>query len=152
MRACACPRSLLALLSHNLSEDLACSQCNRNCSSGEAVLLHPLASGRCLTRCPLKDGGQSTACVLYQRSLAPLSFCRRNDLLVSELSVPTPGSQPLKFDRPFAASTLEQFKVLMTRWLRSYWRHPGYNATRFAFCVVLAVLLGTIYLWMGQKR
>ena len=78
--------------------------------------------------------------------------CRRNDALVSELCVPVPGSQPLSFDRPFAASSREQFRVLMGRWLRSYWRNPGYNATRFAFCVVLGVLLGTIYLWMGAKR
>uniref|UniRef100_A0A383WGZ5 ABC transporter domain-containing protein n=1 Tax=Tetradesmus obliquus TaxID=3088 RepID=A0A383WGZ5_TETOB len=77
---------------------------------------------------------------------------RRNEALVEQLSQPPPGSAPLHFDRPYAASTWQQFSVLMRRWLTSYWRNPGYNATRIVFCVVLAVLLGTIYLWMGQRR
>ncbi|KAF6262509.1 ATP-binding cassette transporter [Scenedesmus sp. NREL 46B-D3] len=76
----------------------------------------------------------------------------RNEELVQQLSQPPPGSKPLHFDRPYAASTWQQFSVLMRRWLTSYWRNPGYNATRLVFCVVLAVLLGTIYLWMGMRR
>jgi hypothetical protein len=31
-------------------------------------------------------------------------------------------------------------------------RNPTYNASRIVYCVVLAVLLGTIYLWKGQAR
>jgi hypothetical protein len=31
-------------------------------------------------------------------------------------------------------------------------RNPSYNASRIVYCVVLAVLLGTIYLWKGQAR
>ncbi|KAF6262511.1 ATP-binding cassette transporter [Scenedesmus sp. NREL 46B-D3] len=76
----------------------------------------------------------------------------RNEALVQQLSQPPPGSKPLHFDRPYAASTRQQFNVLMRRWFTSYWRDPGYNATRLVFCVVLAVLLGTIYLWMGMRR
>lgn len=81
-----------------------------------------------------------------------LHIGRQNEDLVLELSHPAPGSKPIAFDRPFAASTLQQFRVLMMRWFRIYWRHPGYNATRYAFCVTLAVFLGTIYLWFGQRR
>jgi energy-coupling factor transporter ATP-binding protein EcfA2 len=77
---------------------------------------------------------------------------RRNAELVQELSQPPSGSQPLNFRHPFASSGWTQFSVLMSRWLKSYWRNPAYNATRFAFCVVLGVLLGTIYLWLGSKR
>jgi hypothetical protein len=62
--------------------------------------------------------------------------CRRNEALVEQLSHPPPGSQPLHFARPYAASTRQQFAVLMKRWLSSYWRNPGYNATRMVFCVV----------------
>jgi hypothetical protein len=31
-------------------------------------------------------------------------------------------------------------------------RNPTYNAGRIVYCVVLGVLLGTIYLWKGQNR
>lgn len=55
---------------------------------------------------------------------------------MEQLSQPPPGSAPLHFDRPYAASTWQQFSVLMRRWLTSYWRNPGYNATRIVFCVV----------------
>eukprot|EP00878_Enallax_costatus_P031156 GHUV01034043.1.p1 GENE.GHUV01034043.1~~GHUV01034043.1.p1 ORF type:complete len:125 (-),score=32.61 GHUV01034043.1:418-792(-) len=109
----------------------------------------PIAS---LVFCFLQTTGGHPAALQSNVQPFTATSCRRNDLLVSELSIPAAGSQPLKFERPFAASTREQFKVLMARWLRSYWRHPGYNATRFAFCTVLAVLLGTIYLWFGQRR
>jgi hypothetical protein len=47
--------------------------------------------------------------------------CRLNDALVEELSHPAAGSQPLHFDRPYAASSWQQFLVLSKRWQRSYW-------------------------------
>jgi hypothetical protein len=31
-------------------------------------------------------------------------------------------------------------------------RNPSYNASRIVYCVVLSVLLGTVYLWKGQSR
>ena len=31
-------------------------------------------------------------------------------------------------------------------------RNPSYNASRIVYCVVLSVLLGTVYLWKGQAR
>jgi hypothetical protein len=71
---------------------------------------------------------------------------------VEQLAQPQPGSSPLHFDRPYAASSWQQFDVLMRRWLQSYWRNPLYNATRFAFCILLGVVLGTVYLWKGSKR
>ena len=47
--------------------------------------------------------------------------CRSNDVLVEELSHPVPGSKPLHFDRPYAASSWQQFLVLSKRWQLSYW-------------------------------
>lgn len=75
---------------------------------------------------------------------------RRNDAMVDELSHPLPGSQQLHFARPFAASSWQQFQVLMWRWLVSYWRNPGYNATRIAFCVV-RVRGGSKHVWAAQE-
>jgi hypothetical protein len=71
---------------------------------------------------------------------------------VEQLAQPQPGSSPLHFDRPYTAFSWQQFDVLMRRWLQSYWRNPLYNATRFAFCILLGVVLGTVYLWKGSKR
>ena len=85
-------------------------------------------------------------------SFVTLSLRSDREAEVSSLSVQPPGSQPLKFDRHYAANRWQQFQVLMGRWFRSYWRDPGYNAVRIVYCVVLAVLLGTIYLRLGQKR
>lgn len=94
---------------------------------------------------------QAVQCALRYHLLVSAP-CRRNAELVEELAQPPPGSKPLHFSHPFASSGWTQFSVLMSRWLKSYWRNPAYNATRFAFCVVLGVLLGTIYLWLGSKR
>jgi hypothetical protein len=71
---------------------------------------------------------------------------------VQELFVPPPGAVPISFDRRFAASIWQQFAVLMRRWLTAYWRNPSYNAGRLFYAIVLACLLGTIYLGKGQKR
>jgi hypothetical protein len=46
---------------------------------------------------------------------------RSNDALVEKLLHPVPGSKPLHFDRPYAASSWQQFLVLSKRWQRSYW-------------------------------
>jgi hypothetical protein len=46
---------------------------------------------------------------------------RSNDVLVEELFVAPPDSKPLHFDRPYAASVWEQFRVLWNRWFISYW-------------------------------
>ncbi len=45
-----------------------------------------------------------------------------------------------------------QFKTLSYRAFVSYWRNPEYNAVRFAFCIMLGLFLGTIYLFLGERR
>lgn len=120
------------------------------------LALLPVSTGRC----PLENVRLfplvffiSCAKRVLQILLQLLHHARRgNAVLVEQLAQPQPGSSPLHFDRPYAASTWQQFDVLMRRWLQSYWRHPLYNATRFAYCVLLGVILGTVYLWKGGKR
>ncbi|KAF6261001.1 ATP-binding cassette transporter [Scenedesmus sp. NREL 46B-D3] len=97
-------------------------------------------------------GSQAALGVDFADVYAASELCTRNAQLVEQLALPQPGSTPLHFDRPYAASTWQQFDVLMRRWLQSYWRNPLYNATRFAFCMLLGVVLGTVYLWKGSKR
>jgi len=55
------------------------------------------------------------------KALTVLCMCRSNDVLVEQLSQPPPESQPLHFDRPYAASSWQQFTVLSHRWFTSYW-------------------------------
>lgn len=33
-----------------------------------------------------------------------------------------------------------------------YWRNPAYNGVRYAFCIALGLLLGSIYWDMGMQR
>lgn len=51
--------------------------------------------------------------------------CRRNDALVTELSVPKEGAQPTKLASQYAQPFSIQFVELMKRCMREYWRNPG---------------------------
>jgi hypothetical protein len=42
-------------------------------------------------------------------------------VLVEELAQPPAGRKPLHFDRPYAAGSWQQFRVLARRWFVSYW-------------------------------
>lgn len=42
--------------------------------------------------------------------------------------------------------------MLLRRFAASYWRNPTYNGVRYTFCVILGLLLGSIYWDMGTKR
>lgn len=48
-------------------------------------------------------------------------WCRSNDKLVEKLARAEPDSKPLYFNRPYAASSWQQFTVLAWRWFVSYW-------------------------------
>jgi hypothetical protein len=81
---------------------------------------------------------------------AKSDLSKRNEDLVKELSVPSgaePTTLPDQFAQPFSA----QFMALMNRCLLDYWRNPGYNAVRIVFCVVLGLLLGSIYYQAGYN-
>ena len=68
---------------------------------------------------------QHTVCGCHVTTPVLLVVCvcavRSNDVVVEELAHPPPGSQPLHFNRPFAASSWQQFTVLSKRWFTNYW-------------------------------
>lgn len=72
--------------------------------------------------------------------------------LVKELSIPPPGSKDLYFPTEFSQSSWGQFKsCLWKQWL-SYWRNPDYNLVRFFFTLTCALMIGTVFWKVGNKR
>jgi ABC-type multidrug transport system permease subunit len=46
---------------------------------------------------------------------------------------------------------LVQYKVLVTRYFKAYWRSPPYNTTRLILCVLSAIIIGSAYWSIGDK-
>lgn len=44
-----------------------------------------------------------------------------------------------------------QFKVLLERYFKSYWRSPPYNTTRLILAVVSGLIFGTFFWGKGDK-
>ncbi|KAG9455141.1 hypothetical protein H6P81_008045 [Aristolochia fimbriata] len=77
---------------------------------------------------------------------------REVEALIQELSVPPPGSQPLKFATQYSQNSLTQFKICLWKQNLVYWRSPLYNVVRLFFTTLSAVILGTIFWDIGLKR
>lgn len=77
---------------------------------------------------------------------------RRNDALVRELSKPLPGTNDLYFATKYSQSTFGQFKFCLWKQWWTYWRSPDYNLVRFFFTLVTALLVGTMFWRIAQKR
>ncbi|KAL4180860.1 hypothetical protein AMTRI_Chr12g268230 [Amborella trichopoda] len=75
----------------------------------------------------------------------------RNMALIEELSKPTPGSQDLHFETQFSQPFMVQAVACLWKQHWSYWRNPQYNAVRFFFTLVAALLFGSIFWDMGSK-
>ncbi|KAL4180863.1 hypothetical protein AMTRI_Chr12g234470 [Amborella trichopoda] len=75
----------------------------------------------------------------------------RNMALIEELSKPTPGSQDLHFETQFSQPFMVQAVACLWTQHWSYWRNPQYNAVRFFFTLVAALLFGSIFWDMGSK-
>ncbi|KAL1161231.1 hypothetical protein V6Z11_A07G119600 [Gossypium hirsutum] len=71
---------------------------------------------------------------------------------ITRLSVPPPGSQPLKFSSTYSQDQLSQFLICLKKQNLVYWRSPRYNLVRLVFMMVSAVLLGSVYWDIGNKR
>ncbi len=76
---------------------------------------------------------------------------RSNNELVTQLQVPAPDSQPLRFDKRYPRSFLEQFLIIIRKNFTLYWRLPDYNAVRLFFTCIFGLLIGSIYWRKGNK-
>ncbi|KAF9614055.1 hypothetical protein IFM89_014855 [Coptis chinensis] len=79
------------------------------------------------------------------------SLFQRNKQLIGDLKTPFPGSQDLHFKTKFSQTTWTQFKACLWKQNWSYWRNPQYNAVRFFFTLICALLFGSIFWKMGGK-
>ena len=79
------------------------------------------------------------------------SLYQRNQALIQELSKPVPGSADLHFETQYAQPFAIQTLACLWKQHWSYWRNPPYNAVRFFFTLVCALLFGTMFWKMGSK-
>ncbi|XP_075104927.1 pleiotropic drug resistance protein 1-like [Nicotiana tabacum] len=84
---------------------------------------------------------------LYKRS----DLYRRNKVLISELSVPRPGTKDLYFDSQYSQPFRTQCMACLWKQHWSYWRNPAYTAVRFLFTVLVALATGTMFWDLGTK-
>ncbi|XP_048563520.1 ABC transporter G family member 36 [Triticum urartu] len=84
---------------------------------------------------------------IYKKS----ELYQRNKALIKELSQPAPGSTDLYFPTQYSQSSITQCIACLWKQNLSYWRNPPYNAVRFLFTTVIALLFGTIFWDLGGK-
>ncbi|VAH77438.1 unnamed protein product [Triticum turgidum subsp. durum] len=84
---------------------------------------------------------------IYKKS----ELYQRNKALIKELSQPVPGSTDLYFPTQYSQSSVTQCMACLWKQNLSYWRNPPYNAVRFLFTTVIALLFGTIFWDLGGK-
>ncbi|GLU14435.1 hypothetical protein SLE2022_310060 [Rubroshorea leprosula] len=80
------------------------------------------------------------------------SLHQRNKALVNELSTPPPEAKDLYFFTQYSQSSWGQFKSCLWKQWWTYWRSPSYNLVRYFFTLACALLVGTIFWQVGQKR
>ncbi|KAH7841200.1 hypothetical protein Vadar_026918 [Vaccinium darrowii] len=77
---------------------------------------------------------------------------RRNKELITEQSMPPPGSKDLYFATQYSQSFFTQCLACLWKQHLSYWRNPSYTAVRLLFTFVIALMFGTIFWDLGSKR
>lgn len=80
------------------------------------------------------------------------SLSQRNENLIKELSVPRAGSHDLKFPTQYSRSPWTQFQANLWKQNKTYWRSPYYNAVRFFFTVICALIFGSVFWNLGSRR
>ncbi|KAF3673549.1 Pleiotropic drug resistance protein 3 [Capsicum annuum] len=78
---------------------------------------------------------------LYKNS----DLYRRKKALISELSVPRPGSKDLYFETQYSQSFWIQCTACLWKQHWSYWRNPAYTAVRFIFTMFIALVFRTMF-------
>ncbi|KAL6645161.1 hypothetical protein ACP70R_016769 [Stipagrostis hirtigluma subsp. patula] len=84
---------------------------------------------------------------IYKKS----ELYQRNKALIMELSQPMPGSSDVYFATRYSQSFFTQFTTCLWKQHLSYWRNPSYNAVRFFFTMMIALLFSTMFWGLGGK-
>uniref|UniRef100_A0A803MQI5 ABC transporter domain-containing protein n=1 Tax=Chenopodium quinoa TaxID=63459 RepID=A0A803MQI5_CHEQI len=82
---------------------------------------------------------------------ATSSRYQKNQDLVEELSIPSPGSSDLYFPAKYSQPSFVQFKACFWKQYWSYWRNPQYNLVRFALTIAVGLIFGVVFWNKGRK-
>ncbi|CAM6085681.1 unnamed protein product [Calypogeia fissa] len=74
------------------------------------------------------------------------------DALADALSKPLAGTEDLHFPTKYAQPPIRQLSSCVWKQNLTYWRTPEYNNVRYFFTFFSALLFGTMFLHVGQKR
>ncbi|CAM6108621.1 unnamed protein product [Calypogeia fissa] len=74
-----------------------------------------------------------------------------NDL-ADGLSKPLAGTEDLQFPTKYAQPPIRQLTFCLWKQNLTYWRSPEYNNVRYSYTLLAALLYGTLFLHVGQKR
>ncbi|CAI0420698.1 unnamed protein product [Linum tenue] len=85
---------------------------------------------------------------IYRKS----DLYKRNKALIAELSKPVLGAKELYFQTRYSQPFLMQCMACLWKQRQSYWCNPSYTAVRFLFTTFIALMFGTIFWELGNKR
>lgn len=68
-----------------------------------------------------------------------------NEEKLAEYSVPKEGSKPIEFNSEYAASNRTQYFECLKKNMKTYWRSPAFNTTRYVMTFVIALIYGSVY-------
>jgi hypothetical protein len=68
------------------------------------------------------------------------------------LSKPAEGTSAIRFDAKYARGFWVQFVACFWKNSRTYWQTPAYNGVRYFFSTGVALIFGSIFWDLGQKR
>ncbi|KAE8792534.1 ABC transporter G family member 48 [Hordeum vulgare] len=76
---------------------------------------------------------------------------RKNQDLITELSVPPPGYQDLSFPAKYSQNFYNQCVANFWKQYKSYWKNPPYNAMRYLMTLLDGLVFGTVFWQKGTK-
>ncbi|KAK4780230.1 hypothetical protein SAY87_016336 [Trapa incisa] len=71
---------------------------------------------------------------------------------IEQMSIPPPGSEPLKFNTAYSQDGFSQLMTCLWKQNLVYWRSPHYNVVRIFFTTLSALILGTVFWDVGSRR
>ncbi|KAG6540832.1 hypothetical protein Mapa_017810 [Marchantia paleacea] len=77
---------------------------------------------------------------------------RRNEAVIESLTTPADGAEDLKFPTVYSRSMITQLLACIWKQNITYWRSPYYNAVRFFFTTICALIFGSIYWDRGETQ
>lgn len=70
---------------------------------------------------------------------------RNNEEKLAEYSVPREGTKAIEFSSEYAASSKTQYIECLKKNVKTYWRSPAFNTTRYVMSFVIALIYGSVY-------